>query len=287
MTALATAEPAAEFSQPPAPAAPYLFHRHALAVRVTHWINALAIIVLLGTGLNIFNAHPSLYWGQAGSNDQTETRWLQIGSHGPDGYLRIGGVEVTTTGLLGVSSNPDGSARAIAYPGWATIPAQRNLAAARTIHFFFAWVLIINALVWLGYSLLSGHIRRDLLPTGAELAPSNIAHDIVQHAKLKFPKGEDAKRYHILQKLAYGGVIFVLIPLVIFTGMGMSPGANAYWPWILDLFGGRASARSLHWIAANLILAFLIVHLLMLVLAGPFNEIRSMITGKFRVEPQP
>lgn len=271
---------------PPAPAAPYLFHRHALAVRVTHWINAIAILVLLGTGLNIFNAHPSLYWGQAGSNDQTATRWLQIGAQGSDGYLRIGDVEITTTGVLGVSTNPDGSPRAIAYPGWATIPAERNLAAARTVHFFFAWVLIINALVWLGYSLLSGHIRRDLLPTKAELAPSNIAHDIVEHARLRFPKGEDSKHYHILQKLAYGGVIFVLIPLVIFTGMGMSPGANAYWPWILDLFGGRASARSLHWIAANLILAFLIVHLLMVVLAGPFNEIRSMITGKFRVEPQ-
>jgi thiosulfate reductase cytochrome b subunit len=269
------------------PEAPYLFHRHALAVRVTHWINALAILILLGTGLNIFNAHPSLYWGQAGSDQQTDTRWLQIGSRGPAGYLRIGDMEVTTTGLLGVSRNPDGSARAIAYPGWATIPAQRNLAAARTIHFFFAWVLIINALVWLGYSLISGHIRRDLLPTGAEIAPSNIAHDIAQHARLKFPKGEDAKRYHILQKLAYGGVVFILIPLVIFTGMGMSPGANAYWPWILDLTGGRASARSLHWIAANLILAFLIVHLLMVLLAGPFNEIRSMITGKFRVEPQP
>jgi thiosulfate reductase cytochrome b subunit len=282
---MASAEPMMD-TAPPA-AAPYLFHRHALAVRVTHWINALAILILLGTGLNIFNAHPSLYWGQAGSDQQTETRWLQIGSRGPDGYLRIGGVEVKTTGVLGVSQNPDGGARAIAYPGWATIPAQRNLAAARTIHFFFAWVLIINAFVWLGYSLISGHIRRDLLPKTGELSVSNISHDIVQHAKLKFPKGEDAKRYHILQKLAYGGVIFVLIPLVIFTGMGMSPGANAYWPWILDLFGGRASARSLHWIAANLILAFLIVHLLMVLLAGPFNEIRSMITGTFRVEPQP
>lgn len=281
---MATAEPLADLAPPP-PATPHVVHRHALVVRVTHWINALAIIILLGTGLNIFNAHPSLYWGQAGSDQQTATRWLQIGAHGTQGYLRIGGVEVPTTGVLGVSSNPDGSPRAIAYPGWATIPAGRNLAAARTIHFFFAWVLILNALVWLGYSLFSGHIRRDLLPTGAELAPSNILHDIIQHARLKFPRGEDARRYHILQKLAYGGVVFVLIPLVILTGMGMSPGANAYWPWILELTGGRASARSLHWIAANLILAFLVIHLLMVMLAGPINEIRSMITGKFHVEP--
>jgi thiosulfate reductase cytochrome b subunit len=275
----------------PAPATPYLFHRHTVAVRVTHWINALAIFFLLMTGLNIFNAHPMLYWGHYGANaaEGPDTPWLAIGSTNdaePKGYLRIGALTVTTTGVLGLSEAKDGGTQSIAYPHWATFPSYRDLATARNFHFFFAWVLVINGLVYLLYSLLSGHVRRDLLPTAAELAPSNIAHDVVSHAKLKFPKGEEAKRYHILQKLAYGGVIFILIPGMIFTGLGMSPGIDAAWPLVVDVPGGRPTARSLHWIFANLILVFIIVHLLMVMLAGPFNEIRSMITGKFRVDPE-
>jgi len=283
---------AADGTLPLAPAcAPYLFHRHALAVRATHWINALAIFFLLMTGLNIFNAHPMLYWGQYGANavEGPDPAWLAIGSTAgtnPRGYVRIGDVTITTTGLLGRSASKAGTPQAIAYPHWATFPSYRDLATARNFHFFFAWVLVINGLIYLVYSLLSGHIRHDLLPKAGELTPASIGHDIAQHARLKFPKGENAKRYHILQKLAYGGVTFVLIPGVIVTGLGMSPGINAAWPLILDTAGGRASARSLHWIFANLILLFIIVHLLMVMLAGPWNEIRSMITGKFRVDPE-
>lgn len=275
---------------PSPPAGRYFHHRHALAVRVTHWINTVAIFFLLMTGLNIFNAYPMLHWGQFGASPDAAGAWLAIGSTGganPKGFVRIGDVMVTTTGILGQSASKAGAPQAIAFPHWATFPSYRDLATARSFHFFFAWALVINGLVYLGYSLISGHIRRDLLPTGAELAPANIAHDIVSHAKLQFPKGEAAKRYHILQKLAYGGVIFGLIPGVIFTGLGMSPGINAAWPVILGATGGRASARSLHWIFANLILMFIIVHLSMVVLAGPWNEIRSMITGKFRVDPAP
>lgn len=278
---------------PPAvapPARAYLVHRHALAVRVTHWINALAIVMLIGTGFNIFNAHPRLYWGQYGSDRNDANRWLEIGATqsgaGPRGYFRIGSLTVDTTGVLGASKGANGTIQPIGYPGWATIPSARDLATARNFHFFFAWVLILNGLVYLGTSLATGHIRRNILPTRAELRPANILHDIAAHARLQFPKGEDARRYHILQKLAYGGIILVLVPLVIFTGLAMSPGTNAAWPWLTPLFGGRQSARSLHWIATNLILVFTIVHLAMVILAGPYNEIRSMVTGKFRVDPK-
>lgn len=276
---------------PPPPARAYLFHRHALAVRVTHWINALAIVFLLGTGLNIFNAHPGLYWGQYGADDDDARRWLEIGSDDTAqgqafGFIRIGTLVVHTTGVLGLSHNAKGQPQTIAYPSWATFPSYRDLATARNFHFFFAWVLIVNGLVYLGYSLASGHLRRDLLPRLKELRPANIGHDIVQHIKLKFPRGEAAKRYHILQKLAYGGVVLVLVPGIILTGLGMSPGINAAWPWVLDLLGGRSSSRSIHWIFANLIMVFIVVHLLMVLLAGPFNEIRSMFTGKFRVDPE-
>ncbi|KPF78281.1 HupC [alpha proteobacterium AAP81b] len=281
---------AAEINDMPAPAGqPYLFYRHALVVRATHWINALAIFFLLMTGLNIFNAHPSLYWGTHGANPDTALRWLQIGAQNVGGSLRgfidILGARIDTTGLLGVSTH-NGAPSVIGYPAWATFPSYRDLATARSFHFFFAWVLIVNGLAYLAYSLVTGHLRKNIIPNAHDLAPANIAHDVVQHAKLKFPKGEDAKRYHVLQKLAYGGVVVVLVPLVILTGLGMSPANNAAWPWILDIVGGRPNARSLHWVAANLIAIFIIVHVVMVVLAGPYNEIRSMITGKFRIDPE-
>ena len=275
----------------PAPAQAYLFHRHALAVRVTHWINAIAIVFLIGTGLNIFNAHPALYWGQYGADDDDARRWLEIGSADTPagrsyGFVRIGDWTVRTTGVLGISDSKAGQTQAIAYPHWTTFPSYRDLATARNFHFFFAWVLVINGLLYLGYGIASGHFRNNLLPRLKELRPANILHDIISHARLKFPRGEDAKRYHILQKLAYGGVVFAALPVIVLTGLGMSPGINAAWPFILDVFGGRASSRSLHWVAANLVFLFILVHLAMVVLAGPYNEIRSMITGKFRVDPE-
>ena len=120
-------------------ATPYLFHRHSLAVRVTHWINALAIIFLIMTGLNIFNAHPGLYWGNIGAEDDDARRWLEIGSANtpagqPYGFLRIGAWRVTTTGLLGISAAKNGAAQAIGYPHWATFPSYRDLATARNFH---------------------------------------------------------------------------------------------------------------------------------------------------------
>ena len=124
------------------------------------------------------------------------------------------------------------------------------------------------------------------MPRRRELSPRNILHDIWLHMRLKFPRGEDAKRYHILQKLAYGGTVFVLLPLMIATGLAMSPGIGASWSWLIDLFGGRQSARSFHFIVATLVVGFVIVHVAMVLLAGPYNEIRSMITGRFRIDPE-
>ncbi len=281
---------------PPIPSAaplvqPYLFYRHALVTRITHWINALAILFLIGTGLNIFNAHPALYWGQFGADDDDARRWLEIGSADspsgqPYGFLRIGSLTVKTTGVLGVSASKAGAVQAIGYPHWATFPSNRDLATARNWHFFFAWVLILNGLLYLVWGAITGHIRRDVLPRLRELSPASIGHDIWTHIRLKFPKGEDAKRYHPLQKISYAGTALVLLPLVVLTGLTMSPGIDAAWPWLVTLFGGRPSARSIHWIAANLIMIFIIVHVLMVILAGPINEIRSMITGRFRIDPE-
>ena len=267
--------------QPAAVSARPLVYRHRLFTRIWHWINAITVFVMLMSGLMIFNAHPRLYWGQYGAN--FDRPWLMIGANADSGYLSIGDLTIPTTGVLGRWTDSEGNVQARAFPGWVTIPSRYSLSAARRWHLSFAWLLVIGGVMYGIAGLLNRHVTKDLLPRRSELAPGHIWHDIKEHARLRFPTGEAALRYNILQKLAYLGVLFVLLPLIVLTGLTMSPGVDAAWPWLLDLFGGRQSARSIHFIAAGCIAAFILVHLLMVLLAGPYNEIRSMITGRYRL----
>ncbi len=261
--------------------------RHHWLVRLTHWLNALAIIVLLMTGLNIFGAHPRLYWGNAGSVDQSERLWLETGAsppwRNPTGWIEIAGRRFDTTGFIGVSQSPKGTTSFVAFPYWATLPSARDLATARTWHFLFAWVIILNGLAWLLYSLLSGRLWREVLPNRAQLTRAHLWHDIVEHLKLNFPKGEAALSYQVLQRLAYAGVSLVLIPTIILTGLAMSPGMDAAWPWLDQLWGGRQSARSVHFLAMIGIAGFLVLHLVLVVLSGPIRQIGAMITGDMTI----
>lgn len=228
-----------------------LVRRHRLSTRIWHWINALTIFIMLMSGMMIFNAHPRLYWGEFGANP--DKAWLALGSMDD-----------------------------VAFPGWATIPSYYSLADARLWHLFFAWVLMIGALFYWIWSLVGGHLRRDLWPAREQWRPSHILHDLIEHAKLRFPTGAAALQYNVLQKFAYLGVLLVLLPLVILTGLCMSPGFDAA-THITALFGGRATARSIHFICAAGFALFILVHLVMVVLAGPINEVRSMITGRYRL----
>ena len=258
-----------------------LAYRHRLPTRIWHWLNAITVVVLLMSGLMIFNAHPRLYWGQYGAN--FDRAWLQIGSTQTRGFLQLGETRIDTTGVLGHWTDEQGRLQRRAFPHWATIPSSYSLAAGRRWHFAFAWIFAIGILAYWPLSLANRHVQRDLTPSRSELSPRHVWHDIKEHALLRFPTGEAALRYNILQKLSYLGVIFVLLPLMVLSGLGMSPAIDAAWPWIVDLLGGRQSARSIHFITATLLLLFIVVHLVMVVLAGPFNEIRSMISGYFRV----
>jgi thiosulfate reductase cytochrome b subunit len=262
--------------------------RHSGLVRATHWLNAAAIIMLIMTGLNIFGAHARLYWGDAGSVDERAGQWLEIGVSGsgraPQGWLEVAGRRIDTTGILGVSAAPTGGAQVVAFPHWATVPAMRDLATARGLHFLFAWVLIINGLVWLGHGIVTGRIVRDILPSRAQLAPAHLWHDVVEHLRLHFPSGAAALSYEVLQRIAYAGVALVLIPTAILTGMAMSPGLDAALPFLDALWGGRQSARSVHFIAMAAITGFLALHLLLVLLSGPIRQIGAMITGRVRVE---
>ena len=275
-------------SAEPAPVRSYLYYRHTLPVRIMHWTNVVALTILFMSGLGIFNAHPNLYWGK--SSYTGNAPFVQIGSRQDEagklvGFARILGHEFETTGVLGVWRASDGSLERRAFPGWLTIPSVYWLSMARDWHFLAAWVFVLNGIAYVLYSLFSGHLRRDLRPTGTELR--GIGRPILDHLRFRHPHGEAAKRYNILQKLAYLGVIVVLLPTMIMTGLTMSPGFNAAAPVLLDLFGGRQSARTIHFIAASLIVGFILVHLLMVVLAGPINEIRSMITGRYEIKPDP
>jgi thiosulfate reductase cytochrome b subunit len=257
------------------------FYRHRAPVRLTHWINALCILFLLGSGLNIFNAHPSLYWGMYGAD--ADTPFLSIGTmdtpQGTHGVTTIGLWHFNTTGILGWSKY-DGAYTARAWPSWVTIPSFQDLADARHWHFLFAWLLAINGLLYLGWSLWTRHIQRDIMPTVGDIKA--IPQSVVDHIRLKHPTGEAAKRYNVLQRLAYLGVI-ALVSLMVLTGLTMSPGFDAVCPLLLDVFGGRQSARSIHFISASFIVLFVIVHLVEVVLAGPINEVRSMLTGRYVV----
>ncbi len=268
----------------PAPLATVRVYRHRLPTRIWHWVNAVTLLILLMSGLMIFNAHPRLYWGEYGAN--FDRAWLVIGSTADSGYLRIGSLRVETTGVLGRWTNAEGVEKTWAFPGWATIPTSYNLADGRRWHLFFAWVLAISLTLYMLWTAIGGHLTKDLHVRRSEWSPRHIWHDIKQHARLRFPKGEAAARFNILQKLSYIGVIFVLLPLMIATGLTMSPGINAGAPWLLDLFGGRQSARSIHFIAAWALVAFFFVHIAMVLLAGPVNEIRSMVSGWFRLPPE-
>jgi len=258
-----------------------LIYRHRVSTRLWHWTNAVVLLVMLMSGLMIFNAHPHLYWGQYGANP--DTPWLEIGSSGDRGFLKIGDLTIDTTGVLGLWRGPNGQLQQRAFPSWATIPSSYNLAVSRLWHLTFAWLFAGGLALYAIWSLFNGHLRRDLLPRTAELKPGHILQEVKHHATLRFAKGEAARNFNVLQKLTYLVVLVVLIPLMILTGLTMSPAIDAAWPWLLDLFGGRQSARSIHFIVAFLLVLFFIVHIVMVVLAGPINEVRSMITGRFRL----
>ena len=256
--------------------------RHHLATRLWHWLNALSLAIMMMSGLMIFNAHPRLYWGQAGAND--DAAWAEIGAvsdaaGGLRGSLRIGQWSIDTTGVLGASPGHDGALTAIAFPGWITLPSSYDLAQARLWHLGFALVLACGLAGFLAVSLANGHLRHDLHVSRREWALGHIWADVVAHARLRFPGGAAAARYGVLQKLAYDGVLFGLLPLMILTGMAMSPGMDAVWPWLLDLFGGRQSARSLHFLAMLGLVGFFGVHLAMVLLSGVGNQLRAMLTG--------
>jgi thiosulfate reductase cytochrome b subunit len=193
---------------------------------------------------------------------------------------RIFGHQFVTTGILGLSGNRE-DPQPRAFPAWVTLPAQQDLAAGRSWHFLAAWVLVIGGLVYLAAGLATGHICRDILPTFRDLR--GLGGSIVEHLRFR---SAASPAYNALQKLAYCVLLFAVFPALILSGLTMSPGVDSALPFLTWIFDGRQSARTVHFFAALAIVLFIAVHVIMVIVSGPLNLLRSMITGWFYLKPE-
>ncbi len=262
----------------------YRYLRHAWPVRTMHWVNVVALVVLLMSGLQIFNAYPALYWGESsytGRPPLLRIHARQSDEGAPVGITEIFGRQFRTTGVLGLSRGAHGQLSQRAFPSWLTLPGTQWLAMGRRWHFFFAWVFVFNGLLYVFYSTWSRHLANDLAPTRRDWR--SVGRSIADHLRFRHPVGEAARRYNVLQKVTYLTVIFVLLPFMILMGLAMSPRMDSLLPGWVDVFGGRQSARTLHFLAASLIVLFVLIHIFEVAVTGLWNNTRSMITGRYEI----
>jgi len=266
-----------------------VIYRHGLPVRMWHWVNALCVIVLLMSGLMIFNTGPFLSWGEEGHLQMPALLSVQtsdLDGPNPRSQLQIGRHTFDTSGVLGVPHQTRWGRVAFAVPPALTFPPSFDLNLGRGWHFLMAWVFMLNAAAYGLYGIATGHFRRTLLPTREQLRPARILEDIWKHLRLQRARGLEATRYNLLQKLSYAFVLFLRVPAQILSGLTMANGVTAAAPWLFDLFGGRQSARTVHFVGAMLFVLFILVHVFQVFVAGAINEMRSIITGRFTVPPE-
>jgi thiosulfate reductase cytochrome b subunit len=224
--------------------------RHSSLVRLTHWLTTLSFLALLVTGTEILISHPRFYWGETGN--------------------------IQTPALFTI---PIPTSRATFPNGYGYMLPDQN-GWSRYLHFQAAWLAVLTGLLYLGFGLFQGHFRRNLLPASSDLTPKGLWNVIAGHLRFKRPGEDEADSYNVLQRVTYLLVIFVLFPLVIWTGLAMSPGFASAFPGAVTIFGGQQSARTLHFFVSVFLVVFLLVHILMVWLAGFRNRMRAMITGR-------
>jgi thiosulfate reductase cytochrome b subunit len=230
--------------------------RHTLLVRVTHWITLVAFIALLVTGVEILISHPRFYWGEVGHS--------------------------RTAPLFQI---PIPSSRATVPTGYGYVLPDQN-GWSRYLHFEAAWALVLTGVVYVISGLWTRHFRKNLFPAPADRTWNTFRSVIAKHLRLAPPDEGDSRSYNVLQRITYLLVIFVLVPLVIWTGLAMSPGFNAAVPWAVNSLGGRQSARTLHFFISIALVAFLVIHVAMVVLTGFRSRMREMTTGVAAVPPE-
>jgi thiosulfate reductase cytochrome b subunit len=239
---------------------------HARWVRLSHGIITLSVLMLAFSGFEILMVHPRLYWGKAGNDLTPALLELPISrnyKHG--GYDRP--VPLTESASGPVSANR--TYEIFNENGW-----------GRSLHFLAAWFLVLPGLLYLVLGLFSGHFRSHIWPRIRQLAPRPVWRDLVAHLRLRIPAASSGPRYGLLQKCAYSFVVFVAAPLMVATGLTMSPAVTAAFPFLLDLFGGIQSARTIHFFTSAVLLLFVIVHVVMVVRSGFRRQIRAMTLGR-------
>jgi thiosulfate reductase cytochrome b subunit len=224
--------------------------RHSALVRVTHWITTLCFLALLVSGIEIVISHPRFYWGETG-NDLTPV------------LFKI----------------PIPASRNLVPTNYGYVMPDQN-GWSRYLHFQAAWVVIFTGVLYVIFGWLAGHFRRNLLPHGADLSWRSFSASIASHLRLERPSEAEAWSYNVLQRLSYLFVIFVLFPLVIWTGLAMSPAFVSAFPASVNVLGGQQSARTLHFFVSLALVLFLVVHVGMIGLAGFWSRMRAMITGR-------
>jgi thiosulfate reductase cytochrome b subunit len=237
------------------PAAPIVRPRHSALVRVTHWITTLSFLALLVTGVEILLSHPRFYWGETGN--------------------------VNTTPLfeLPIPASRDTVPTSYGY----VLPDQNGW--SRYLHFQSAWVLVWTGLIYVAFGSLNRHFRRNLFPTRAELSPKRLSSALAQHLRFRSAR-EEAQSYNALQRLTYLLVIFVLFPLVVWTGLAMSPAIASAIPSAVAILGGQQSARTIHFFVSVFLVIFLLVHVAMVYVAGFRSRVGAMITGRAAAPPK-
>jgi len=230
--------------------------RHPALVRVTHWITTLCFLALLVTGIEILISHPRFYWGETGN--------------------------IFTPPLFKL---PIPASRSSVPTGFGYVLPDQN-GWSRYLHFQAAWVAVLTGLLYVISSLFTGHLRKDLLPGGADLSWRGFSLTIASHLRFQRPAEREAWSYNLLQRLTYLFVIFVLFPLVIWTGLAMSPAIASVFPAAVTSLGGQQSARTIHFFVSVFLLLFLLVHIMMICLAGLTNRTRAMVTGRLGSEKE-
>lgn len=255
--------------------------RFPLSTRVLHWLSAATIFTLLWSGFWIFNLHPRLYWGDTGHFGTPAIAELAIVGSGDErrSEIRIGELSIEVTNLMGLGNGQP-------YVRVFNFPDGFQFGGTRALHFTAAWLFLLSWLAYVYHLTASGRLRKNWWPRAGELSPRNIGRDILDHVRLRRAKGEEAKRYNILQKLSYLLVMFLLIPAFIVSGLTMSNSITTAFPFLFDILGGRQSARTIHFICASLLSLFVVVHLLQLVVIGFINHGRAMITGRLSIKSE-
>jgi thiosulfate reductase cytochrome b subunit len=229
--------------------------RHSLMVRVTHWLITLAFLALLVSGLEIVVSHPRFYWGETGNDN---------------------------TGVL--FKIPIPASRNLVPTGYSYVIPDQN-GWSRYLHFESAWLLVLAGLPYLVAGFFNGHFRRSLVPARSDVSWKRLARSMVEHLRFQRPGADEAWSYNVLQRLAYLVVVFVLFPMIVWTGLAMSPAFVSAVPAAVNVLGGQQSARTLHFFLTGALVLFLLVHVFMVILAGFRSRMRPMITGRAAEPP--